>query len=151
MAPTRPTARPSAPPPDDPAELLAQLALTITTVLTRLAARHDISLTQLRVLGILRDRTPRMTELAGHLGLEKSTMSGLIDRAERRGLVTRIPDVDDARVTTVAMTDAGHALAARVAEEVHRGLRPLVGRLPDEEWRAILPSLTRLTALVSDT
>ncbi len=128
----------------DPAELLAQVALTVTTVLTRLAAVHDMSLTQLRVLGILRDRTPRMTELADHLGLEKSTISGLIVRAERRGLVTRVPDADDARVTTVAMTEAGHVLAARIVEQVHHELRPLVDRLPAEEWRAILPALIHL-------
>lgn len=130
--------------PDEAAELLAQVALTVTTVLTRLAAEHDMSLTQLRVLGILRDRTPRMTELADVLGLEKSTMSGLITRAERRGLVARVPDGDDARATTVTMTPAGHALAERMARQVHAGLRPFVDRIPAEEWRAIRGPLGRL-------
>ncbi|MGY1962144.1 MarR family transcriptional regulator [Nocardia gipuzkoensis] len=58
-------------------------------VLTRIGSEHDLSLTQLRLLGLLRDRRPRMTDLAAFLGLDKSTMSGLVERAERRGLVAR--------------------------------------------------------------
>jgi MarR family len=37
------------------------------------------------------DREPGMLELARHLELEKSSLSGLVDRAESRGLVERIP------------------------------------------------------------
>lgn len=141
---TRTTTTAGGPHQDEAAELLAQIALTVTTVLTRLAAEHDISLTQLRVLGILRDHAPRMTELADFLGLEKSTMSGLIARAERRGLVARVPDDDDARATTVTMTPAGHRLAARLARQVHAGLRPFVDRLSDDEWHGIRLPLIRL-------
>jgi len=38
-------------------------------VLNRIGTEHDLSLTQLRVLGILRDRRVKMSELAGYLGL----------------------------------------------------------------------------------
>ena len=70
-------------------DALAHSAFVVMGALTRIGAEHELSLTQLRVLGILRDRTPRMAELADYLGLEKSTMSGLVDRAERRGLLER--------------------------------------------------------------
>ncbi|MBL7622848.1 MULTISPECIES: hypothetical protein [unclassified Frankia] len=43
---------------------MAQIAYTVMAVLTRVAAEHDLSLTQLRVFGILRDHRPRMAELA---------------------------------------------------------------------------------------
>lgn len=62
------------------------------------------SLTQLRLLGVLRDRRPRMTELAAFLGLDKSTLSGLVDRAERRGLVARDKNPQDRRVVDVFLT-----------------------------------------------
>ena len=54
--------------------------LTMAT-LSRIAADNDLSLTQLRVLAILRDRRLRMAELAAYLGLDKSTMTGLVARA----------------------------------------------------------------------
>ena len=79
--------------PDDHLEelrdALAQMSFTLMAVLTEVAAEHDLSLTQLRVLGILRDREPTMADLATFTGLERSTISGLIDRATQRGLVTR--------------------------------------------------------------
>src|SRR5579875_2939777 len=71
-----------------PTDLLDNLVLTSFTVialLSRTAAEHDMSLTQLRMLAILRDRTPAMADLAGFLGLERSSVSGLIDRAARPG------------------------------------------------------------------
>jgi hypothetical protein len=42
-----------------------------------------------RSLRGLRDRRLKMTALADYLGLEKSTMTGLVDRAEKRGLLER--------------------------------------------------------------
>ncbi|MCU1407511.1 MAG: Transcriptional regulator, MarR family protein, partial [Glaciihabitans sp.] len=70
-------------------DALAQSAFVTMGALTRIASENDLSLTQLRVLAILRDRRLRMTDLVGYLGLEKSTLTGLIDRAESRGLVSR--------------------------------------------------------------
>ncbi|HWE27362.1 MAG TPA: helix-turn-helix domain-containing protein, partial [Polyangia bacterium] len=69
---------------------LFQLAFLLHSRLARIAASHELSLIQVRLLGILRDREPGMLELARHLELEKSSLSGLIDRAEARGLVERL-------------------------------------------------------------
>ena len=46
---------------------------------------------------ILRDREPAMLDLARHLALEKSSVTGLIDRAEARSFVERIPSDHDGR------------------------------------------------------
>ena len=103
-------------------DALAQSAFLVTGVLTRVGAAHDLSLTQIRVLGIVRDRRLRMAELADFLGLERSTMSGLVDRAERRGLVERRRVPDDARAFEVTMTAAGRKVARAVEADVRRGL-----------------------------
>src|ERR1700744_4698920 len=103
-----------------PGDLLDNLALTSFTVialLSRIAAEHDLSLTQFRMMAILRDRTPAMAELAGFLGLERSSVSGLIDRAARRGLVQRTASPSDGRAVQVSLTPAGHHLAAQVRGE----------------------------------
>ncbi|MER5275129.1 MarR family transcriptional regulator [Streptomyces sp. NPDC002809] len=108
---------------------LVRSAFQVMGVLTRIGAEQDLSLTQLRVLGIVRDRRPRMSELAAFLGLDKSTLSGLIDRAERRGLLTRAANPDDKRVVDVVITDAGRELGERVYQEVRDALAPATGRL----------------------
>ncbi|MFD7698809.1 MarR family winged helix-turn-helix transcriptional regulator [Streptomyces caelestis] len=79
-------------------DALVRNTLQVTGVLTRIGTEHDLSLTQPRVLGVLRDRRPRMTELAAFLGLDKSALSGLVYRAERRDSVTGGKNPQDHRV-----------------------------------------------------
>ncbi|OUC82095.1 MarR family winged helix-turn-helix transcriptional regulator [Streptosporangium minutum] len=114
-------------------DALVRNTFQVVGVLTRIGAERDLSLTQLRVLGILRDRRPRMTELAAFLGLDKSTLSGLIDRAERRGLVARGKNPQDRRVVDVFLTPAGLELAEQMYGEVRHALTPAINRLDPQD------------------
>lgn len=115
-------------------------------VLTRVAAEHDLSLTQLRVLAILRDGPAQVTELASYLGLDKSTISGLVDRAERRGLLRRAVNPDDGRRVDVLLSAAGTELAERGAEQVAHSLSGMTGCLSPAESRRLTMLLQRLLA-----
>lgn len=133
--------------PDDPlVDALVQTSFVVMGVLTRIAAEHDLSLTQLRMLGVLRDRRPRMAQLAALLGLDKSTVSGLIERAERRGLVRRVPSPDDARAVEVEATADGLALARAGAEQVRSALQPLLTALSPGERSTLTRELGRMLA-----
>ncbi|GJF31477.1 hypothetical protein KNE206_41770 [Kitasatospora sp. NE20-6] len=127
--------------PDDSTDVLidglVRSAFQVMGVLTRIGAEHDLSLTQLRVLGILRDRRPRMSDLAAFLGLDKSTLSGLVDRAERRGLLARGPSPEDKRAVVVMITDAGRDLVQRLHEDVRGALAPATGRLEPQQRRQL--------------
>ena len=131
----------------DVAELLAQAAFIVTAHLTRLASDHDLSLTQLRVFGILRDRTPRVVELADFLGLEKSTISGFVGRAEKRGILRKIPDPQDARASLIEMTDEGHRLEQEILGELHSALKPLTAQLSARDSDRFAELLARLLQL----
>jgi DNA-binding MarR family transcriptional regulator len=120
---------------------LVRASFATTAVLSRVAAEHDLSLTQLRVLAILRDRRVRMSELADYLGLDKSTISGLVDRAEKRGLLQRAPNPADGRATDVFLTAEGIQLAGLGEGKIARSLSPMTGKLTNAETR-------RLTALL---
>jgi DNA-binding MarR family transcriptional regulator len=107
-------------------DALVQLSFAVQGVLTAIAARHDLSITQVRILGILRDREPGMLELARALDLEKSSVSGLVGRAQKRGLVQRTAGGHaDGRAVHVRLTAAGRAIAATFAEEVATELATL--------------------------
>jgi DNA-binding MarR family transcriptional regulator len=118
-------------------DALAQTAFAVMAVLNKIGAEHDLSLTQLRVLGILRDRRLRITALADYLGLEKSTMTGLVDRAEKRGLLARAPSATDGRAVEVFITPQGEALAGPVYGRVVELLAPLIETLPPVERRQL--------------
>jgi DNA-binding MarR family transcriptional regulator len=121
---------------------LVQASFTVVALLSRAAAEHDLSLTQLRVLAILRDHGPTMAELATHLGLERSSVSGLIDRAVRRGLVRRDASNDDGRSVRVSLTPDGQRLASLLTEEIGDLIRPMARSLSPAEQK-------RLNALLS--
>jgi DNA-binding MarR family transcriptional regulator len=125
---------------DELEDALVRTSFRVMAVLTRIGAEHDLSLTQLRLLGILRDRRPRMTDLAAFLGLDKSTMSGLVERAERRGLVARGKSPEDRRVVDVVVTPAGRDLVEGLQGEIRSALAPLTGRLRADD-RQVLTDL----------
>src|ERR1700743_2983038 len=130
-----------------PADLMDSLALTSFTVmalLSRIAAEHDMSLTQFRMMAILRDRTPTMAELAGFLGLERSSVSGLIDRAARRGLVQRTASRSDGRAVQGSLTPDGHRLTDQVAGEVAGLIAPMTSTLSGGEQKRLAQLLGKM-------
>ena len=129
---------------DELVDALAQSAFVVMGTLTRIAAANDLSLTQLRMLGVLRDRTLRMATLGRYLGLERSTLSGRADRAERRGLVSRARSSEDARAFDVGTTAAGLALAESVQAQVRTALAADLSHLDDADRDALTALLTRL-------
>jgi DNA-binding MarR family transcriptional regulator len=98
-------------------DALAQLSFAVQGALGRVAAAHDLSIVQGRLLGILRDRRPTIKELASFLQLDKSSVTGLVDRAEERGLVRRTAAGHDRRSVRVAITTAGQELVDRATAE----------------------------------
>jgi DNA-binding MarR family transcriptional regulator len=140
-APSEPA---SAPGDDALVDALVRASFLTTAVLSTVAADHDLSLTQLRVLAILRDRELKMSQLATYLGLDRSTISGLVDRAESRGLLRRTPSPVDGRGVHVALTPAGRTLAAQGAAEVATALAPTTARIGATEQRRLATLLQRM-------
>ena len=113
-------------------------------VLGQVAAEHDLTLVQLRLLGILRDREPAMAELAERLGLDRSSVTGLVDRAERRGLVERRPSPVDGRGVRVRLTRQGRAQVGRGARQVEVALQTLVAPLTATECTTLARLATKV-------
>jgi DNA-binding MarR family transcriptional regulator len=123
---------------------LVRASFVTTAVLSKIAAEHDLSLTQLRVLAILRSGQGAMSELALYLGLDRSTISGLVDRAEKKGLLRRTPNPVDGRGVDVALTEQGRDLAERGAEEIAQAMSPMTSVLTRAEARRIVALLEQM-------
>jgi DNA-binding MarR family transcriptional regulator len=125
-------------------DALVQTSFVTMALLNKVGGEHDLSLTQLRVLAILRDRRLKMTELADYLGLDKSTMTGLVDRAEKRGLLERVRNPTDGRAVDVRISPDGAELAERLYAQVARSLSPMTStltRADQRRLRALLESM----------
>jgi DNA-binding MarR family transcriptional regulator len=127
-----------------PTDALVQASFLVQGMLERHAGEHDVSLIQTRLLGILRDRTPTMNELAQLLGLDKSSTSGLVDRAQKRGLVRRVPSQLDRRSVRVRLTDHGRRQVESVAAEFARDIAALLEPLAVDDRAALTRSLSQV-------
>ncbi len=132
----------------DTVDALVQVSFATQRLLEQRAADSELSLIQARLLGILRDREPTMNELSVLLDLDKSSVSGLVDRAARRGLVSRVPSQDDRRSVRVRLEDAGRTQITEAVTAFEDDLQQMLAGLSPrdrETW-------TRLTAklLVAD-
>jgi MarR family transcriptional regulator, lower aerobic nicotinate degradation pathway regulator len=123
---------------------LVQLSFLIQNSLARSAAEHRLSLIQTRLLGVLRDREPSMHELAKLLDLDKSSVTGLIDRAERRGLVRRIPSTTDRRTVRISLTDEARSMVSTVSRQFEHELSLTLDCLRPSERETLSRIVSRL-------
>ncbi|WP_037064338.1 MarR family winged helix-turn-helix transcriptional regulator [Pseudonocardia acaciae] len=97
----------------DLAEALLGLCCSVEAI--RGAASRELDLTpqQAQLLTMVAPGELTHGELAARLHCDKTNVTGLVDRLQRRGLVRRRPDADDRRVARVALTEQGAELVAR--------------------------------------
>ncbi|MCX4657777.1 MarR family winged helix-turn-helix transcriptional regulator [Streptomyces uncialis] len=85
-----------------------------------------------------------MSELGTTLGLAKSSLTGLVDRTARRGLVRREPCQGDARAVLVALTEEGRDVAQRFHEGTTSRIEALPAALTDAERTGLAELLARI-------
>lgn len=89
-------------------------------------------------------------EVAARLQLEKSTVSRLVGQLYGRGWVERVKRDGDARVTWLALTDAGQASAARLADARAARFARLLDAIPEEKRDTVLDAITTLVEALRD-
>jgi DNA-binding MarR family transcriptional regulator len=130
---------------------LVEALLTLTQAIRRRhnarLANFDSSVPRARLMrAMLELGTPRMSDLASHLGLTARTMTTAVDVLEREGLLARRPAPGDRRATLVELTPAGRrhieewqALQRQLSEEV-------MAPLATNERRQLMGLLERIRA-----
>lgn len=84
-------------------------------------------------------------ELAGRLGLTKSTVSRLVGKLLERGWVDRAQDHADARAVRLRLTGAGRAAAGELDDARAAKFAALLAAIPEGERDTVLRSLDILT------
>ncbi len=128
------------------ADGLIRLSVLTQSAFARMAERHGLPTAQARLLCVLAGGARGMSELAGLLGIEKAALTGLADRAERRGLIARTAVPGDRRALSVALTPGGRDAARAFHRELSAELARLTDVLPPAERARFCRSLARVTA-----
>jgi len=114
-----------------------------------LVARCGLTGPQLMVLKELVEGSPQSVgEVARSVHLSQATVTGILDRLEERGAVSRTRSRDDRRRVEVTVTEGGQRALAAAPPLLQEHFVRAFGRLPSWEQTQILSSLQRLVALM---
>lgn len=108
---------------------------------------HDLTTQQVWLLAELpKEGGAPIGSLADAMQCHSSNVTGMVDRLETRGLVTRQPDSSDRRVKLVALTPTGQALRGKLMEIARRPPEALVERLDAEQLQTLSELLAKACA-----
>ena len=114
----------------DLAVVLIGLSREVEAIRGTVSRHLGLTPQQAQVLCAVEHRSPSLGELANLLGCEKTNVTGLVDRIERRGLLRRDVVATDRRVARVTLTPEGSALVARLHDEMSSALARRLGAVP---------------------
>lgn len=119
-----------------PFEAVLRLAKTNARIVreleTRIGGHHGLGFSELRLLRAVAaapDRRLRPTDLAVELEITASGVTRAILPLEKRGIVKRESDPQDARASRVTLTAAGETLAAQASRTAAEATAKLTRRL----------------------
>lgn len=133
------------------AERLVQVLLPLMrqlSVETEAAGGDGLTMAQYRLLAALVRRAYTAGELANHLGVAASTISGLVAPLAKRGLVERGQGTADRRVVALWVTEYGRVCFGRMEERVLHFLTTVFTGLPPETKEALLAGLNGLDSAI---
>ncbi len=112
----------------------------------RLFRPHGITAAQYNVLNVLAPNRAGMSqrELSDHLVVDRSNVTGLLDRMGKAGWVQRADDPTDRRVYRVTLTPAGRKLWSTVEPRYHQVVAQVTRRIPRRRMHECIALLQQL-------
>jgi DNA-binding MarR family transcriptional regulator len=123
---------------------MVRLSFLVQSIYAEVVARYDLTPAQTQLMCVLKDQSRGMGELTDVLRLEKSSVTGLVERAERRGLLERAMSPADRRAVTVSLTERGKSVTDRFYDEVSRRLEELTAGLPVRDRDGFTEAASRI-------
>ncbi len=115
----------------------------------RLVEGHGLTGPQLAVLSsVVRLEAAPPSALARSVHLSHATVTGIVQRLERRGLVERVKSPSDRRSYLLSATDAGKRLIEESPSLLQDRFRKALSQLEEWERLQILATLQRVAALM---
>ncbi|WKV10297.1 MarR family transcriptional regulator [Thermoanaerobacterium sp. CMT5567-10] len=101
------------------------------------------------IIGILmRHKKMKISDLSEKMGLTSSTVSGIIDRLEKQGMVKRERSSDDRRVVYVSIDEEFREKSKEVFKKIEDKFRDMMNKATKEEHDEIVKGLNTLKRLI---
>lgn len=117
----------------------------------RIQKDHGVSIPQVLCLKYLFESDnfqATQSEIKGFLNLNSSTVSGIIQRLQKKGLIARLPKSGDKRVSNLILTAEGEKLLNQIPPLMHDRLSVRLNDLEGTELENIEEVLQKLVAML---
>jgi DNA-binding MarR family transcriptional regulator len=138
----------------DTTEILIKIRKIVRSVdieSKKIQKEYGVSIPQVLCLSFLNESKnyqSTQNEIRKFLNLNSSTVSGIINRLERKGLLARLPKTGDKRVVNIALTSSGEKLLGTIPSLLHEQLSEKLQKLDDNELTKVEESLETLVKLL---
>ena len=117
----------------------------------RIQKDYGVSIPQVLCLKYLQDSPnfqANQGDIKSFLQLNPSTVTGIIQRLEKKGLIARLPKTGDKRVTNLILTAVGQKLLEQIPPLLHDRLNIKLQHLDDTEIESIECALENLVSML---
>ncbi|MFI6734197.1 MarR family winged helix-turn-helix transcriptional regulator [Nonomuraea sp. NPDC050451] len=135
----------AAAPDDELVETLIGVFMEIDGLFSTASRRLGLTPQQAQLLCFAQHLQPSFGELATLLHCDKTNITGLVDRLQRRGLLTRQPDPNDRRMTRVHLTPQGEAVTGQFRQVINTTLTTRFSAWPSTQRDSLVHLLQSAT------
>jgi DNA-binding MarR family transcriptional regulator len=139
----------------DPTEILIKIRKIVRSInleSKKIQKEYGVSIPQVLCLNFLHNSVNYQStqgEIRKFLNLNSSTVSGIINRLEKKGYLARLPKSGDKRVINIALTSAGDKLLSNIPPLLHEQLSEKLQKLDSEKMQSVENSLNTLVNLLN--
>ena len=130
---------------------LRKIVRSVNLESKRVEKEQGVSIPQLLCLQFLAEQEDYKTnavKLKAFLNLNASTISGILRRLEKKGLVAKLPKASDKRVTLISLTANGMELLQSAPITFQQKLSEKLQALPPEKLQTIIDGIDILTNIM---
>jgi len=138
----------------DTTEILIKIRKIVRSVdieSKKIQKEYGVSIPQVLCLSFLHESPnyqATQCEIRQFLNLNSSTVSGIINRLEKKGFLARLPKSGDKRVVNIALTSAGDKLFGTIPSLLHEQLSEKLQKLDQQKLDKVEESLETLVQLL---
>lgn len=111
--------------------------------------KYQVSTAQLNCILTLYEYGPLpSSKIASHMMVKSSTVTGVVDRLEKKGLVERMRNSPDRRVITIQLTESGRKMAQNAPPPIQQKIIDGLKQTENVKKEQIVRSLNMLTNML---
>ena len=138
----------------DTTEILVKIRKIVRSInleSKKIQKEYGVSIPQILCLNFLHECPnfqSTQNEIRKFLNLNSSTVSGIINRLEKKGLIARLPKSGDKRVVNIALTSSGDKLLSQIPSLLHEQLSKKLHNLSGDKLIRLEESLNMLVNML---